>query len=225
MRNSLLRASLTLALVFTGLTAGPAVLTAQEGHEADAVAAGHEEAGEHEAQAGHVTHKKNEIAAFVGGTRRLKFEDDETGLTFGLEYARQFRPRVAASIGVEWAGGEIERDWVAMLKLGIQPFENWAQPFFLYVGTGIEVASIDEVLLEEDEHEGDEVVPSETPNGHADEHAAEGEHEETEVDALMRLGVGWPFHVGSFSIIPNINADIVGEDWALVGGVTLGYRF
>jgi hypothetical protein len=45
------------------------------------------------------------------------------------------------------------------------------------------------------------------------------------VDAVMRLGVGWVFHVGSFSIVPNINTDIVGEDWALVGGVTFGYRF
>jgi hypothetical protein len=45
------------------------------------------------------------------------------------------------------------------------------------------------------------------------------------VDAVMRLGLGWVFHAGNFSIIPNINSDIVGEDWALVGGVTIGYRF
>ena len=217
MRKPLLRGALTLALIFTGLTAGPAVLAAQEGHEEEAAAAGHQAEAEHQEHAEHVTHERNEIAVFVGGTRRLKFEEDETGLTFGLEYARQLYPRVLASISAEWAGGEIERDWVAMLKLGIQPFDNWARPFYFFVGTGIEVANIDEVLLEEDEHE----------NGHVaeDEHAVEGEHKETEVDALMRLGVGWAIHAGSFSIIPNINTDIVGEDWALVGGVTLGYRF
>ena len=224
MRNRLLRSSLTLVLVFTGLPAGPAVLTAQEGHEQEALTAGQEEAGEHQEHSEHVTHEKNEIAAFVGGTRRLKFEDDETGLTFGLEYVRQILPRAVASIGVEWADGAIERDWVAMLKLGVQPFDNWAHGAVMYIGTGIEVATIDEVLLEEDEHEGEDVVP-ETADEHANEHAAEGEHEETEVDALMRLGLGWAFHVGSFSIIPNINADIVGEDWAMVGGITVGYRF
>ena len=217
MRKPLLRGALTLALIFTGLTAGPAVLAAQEGHEEEAAAAGHQAEAEHQEHAEHVTHEKNEIAMFVGGTRRLKFEEDETGLTFGLEYARQLYPRVLASIGAEWSDGSIERDWIAMVKLGVQPFDNWARPFYFFVGTGIEVANIDGVLLAEDEHENGHVVE--------DEHAAEGENKETEVDALMRLGAGWAFHVGSFSIIPNINTDLVGEDWALVGGVTLGYRF
>ena len=194
MRESPLRGALTVVLVSTGLVLSPAIVAAQEGHEQEA-ATGHEEAG------GHETNEKNEIAAFIGGTRRLKFEEDETGLTFGLEYMHQFFPRAATSIAVEWANGSIERDWVVMLKLGVQPFDNWAHPFYLYVGTGIEVAEIDEGLLEEDEHD------------------------ENEVDALMRLGVGWAIHAGSFSIIPNINTDIVGEDWALVGGVTVGYRF
>ncbi len=48
-------------------------------------------------------------------------------LTFGLEYVRQLFPRAAGSIAVEWADGSIERDWIAMMKMGIQPFENWAQ--------------------------------------------------------------------------------------------------
>jgi len=220
MRKRLLRGALMLALASTGLTAGPAVLAAQEGHEQEAAAAGHQAEAEHQEHAEHVTHEKNEIAVFVGGTRRLKFEEDETGLTFGLEYARQLFPRTAGSIAVEWSSGSIERDWIAMVKLGVQPFENWAHGAILYIGTGIEVGRVDEVLLEEDED--DEVEPVDE---HGDEHAEEGEHLETEVDALMRLGVGWVFHVGSFSIIPNINSDIVGEDWALVGGVTVGYRF
>ena len=223
MRNRLLRTAPILAFTLAGLTADPAVATAQEGHEQEAVTAGHEEAGEHQEHAEHVTHEKNEIAAFVGGTRRLKFEDDETGLTFGLEYARQLFPRTVGSIAVEWSDGSIERDWIALVKMGVQPFENWAHGAIFYIGTGIEVGRIDEVLLEEDE-ESDE-VPPEPADEHGDEHAAEGEHIETEVDALMRLGLGWAFHVGNFSIVPNINADIVGEDWAIVGGFTFGYRF
>ena len=153
----------------------------------------------------------------------LKFEEDETGLTFGLEYARQLFPRAAGSIAVEWSDGSIERDWIAMIKMGVQPFENWAHGAIMYIGTGIEVGRVDEVLLEEDEES--EVVPLEPADEHGDEHAEEGEQFETEVDAVMRLGLGWVFHAGNFSIIPNINSDIVGEDWALVGGVTIGYRF
>ena len=74
----------------------------------------------------------------------------------------------------------------------------------------------------EQHQQGEDLEPAEE---HGDEHAEEGEHLETEVDAVMRLGLGWVFHAGSFSIVPNINADIVGEDWAIVGGLTFGYRF
>jgi len=219
MRTSLLRANGALALVCAGLTWSPPVLLAQEEHAEEAAAAEHQEHAEH-AELG-----KNEIALFVGGTRRLKFEEDETGGTMGLEYARLIAPRTLASIGAEWATGNIERDWIAMLKLGIQPFEGVIRPLYFYIGAGIEVARIDEVLLAEDEELGEVVVPHETGDEHTDEHATEGEHFETEVDALMRLGAGWPFHVGNFSIIPTINTDIVGEDWSLVGGIILGYRF
>ena len=222
MRELLLRGALTVVLLPTGLILSPAIVTAQEGHEEEAAAAGHQAQAEHQEHAEHVTHERNEIAVFVGGTRRLKFEEDETGLTFGLEYARELFPRAVGSIAVEWSDGSIERDWIAMIKMGVEPFENWARGAILYIGTGIEVGRVDEVLFEEDEES--EVVPLGSADEHGDEHAEEGDVE-TEVDAVMRLGVGWAFHVGSFSIVPNINTDIVGEDWALVGGVTFGYRF
>ncbi|MCL7981754.1 MAG: hypothetical protein M8862_04440 [marine benthic group bacterium] len=225
MLNAHVRRLRTSTIAIAILLFGSGSLIAQEGHEAEEPAAAHAE-GEHQEHEFHVAHEKNEIAVFLGGTRRLKFEDDETGATAGLEYARQIRPRVAASLGFEFAAGEIERDWVAMLKLGIQPFEGWALPLILYIGTGIEVASVDEVLLEADEHGG--VEEGEGHGGEAtvasEEHGESGERE-TEVDALMRLGTGWIIHAGSFSIIPNVNFDLVGEDWAAVFGVTLGYRF
>ena len=223
MRNRLLRTTLILLFSLTGLTISPGTVTAQEGHDEEGPAAVHQAEGEHEEHAEHATPWKNEIAMFVGATRRLKFEEDETGLTFGLEYGRQLFPRAAGSIAVEWSDGSIERDWIAMIKMGIQPFENWAHGAIMYIGTGIEVGRVDEVLLEEDEES--EVVPLEPADEHGDEHAEEGEQFETEVDAVMRLELGWVFHAGNFSIIPNINSDIVGEDWALVGGVTIGYRF
>jgi hypothetical protein len=223
MRNQLLRTAPILALSIVAIAVAPPVATAQEGHEAGGDEAVHQAEGGHQEHAEHGKAWKNEIAAFVGGTRRLKFEDDETGLTFGLEYVRQLFPRASGSIAVEWSDGSIERDWIAMIKMGVQPFENWAHGAIMYIGTGIEVGRVDEELLEEDEES--EVVPLEPADEHGDEHAEEGEQFETEVDAVMRLGLGWVFHAGNFSIIPNINSDIVGEDWALVGGVTIGYRF
>ncbi len=227
MLNARLRL-LSAATTATGLLLfAPGFAVAQEGHEAAPAADEHgAEAGDQE-HGFHVAHEKNEVAVFFGGTRRLKFEEDETGGTLGIEYMRQIRPRVGASIGAEFAAGSIERDWVAMFKLGVQPFEGWSEPLIFYVGAGVEIAQIDEALAEADELGGHGEVEVEDGHGEVeveDEHGG-SEERETEVDALMRLGTGWVIHAGSFSIIPNLNFDLVGEDWAMVFGVTLGYRF
>ena len=208
LRPIFLRHVTTFALLFPGLVASPGVLTAQDGHDGSATEAGGSSASyqEHVADA---VHEKNEIAVMFGATRRLKFEDDETGATFGLEYMRRIHDRAAAFFSVEWADGDVERDWIAVLNVGVQPLNGWAEPLTFYVGAGLEVAEIDET---EPEHHEESAGKSETET-------------ETEVDALMRLGVGWPIHAGRFSIIPNVNFDIVGEDWSVVAGVALGYRF
>lgn len=222
MRKPLLRCTASLALLFAAIVANPAIVAAQEGHEE---AAGHEAeaaaAGDHDA---HAEHAKNEIAMFVGASNRLKFEDDEVGFTVGFEYARALDDRTTLAVGLELAGGDIERDWITFLVLTHQPFEGWARPLLLYIGPGLEVARVDEQLLEEDLEGGEEVEHFTTAEELADEHSAE-DTRETEVDMLVRMGLGWPFHAGQFSIIPNVNFDLVGEDWTLVAGVTLGYRF
>jgi len=225
MRRTLARTSSAGALAVALLAGGPSPLAGQEGHEA---APAHEAAGEHQEHGEHATHGKNEIAVFMGATQRLKFEEDETGFTVGVEYVRQIAERTYASLVFEWADGSIERVWVALLNVGIQPLNGWARPLTFYLGAGVEVASLDEELLELDEHGeagGDEEHGGEA--GHAEplaEGHASGERE-TEADALLRVGAGWPIHAGSFSIVPNVNFDLVGEDWAIVGGVTLGLRF
>ena len=222
MRKPLLRRTASLALLFAAIVANPAIVAAQEGHEE---AAGHEAeaaaAGEHDA---HAEHAKNEIAMFVGASNRLKFEDDEVGFTVGFDYARALDDRTALALGIEFAGGDIQRDWITFLVLTHQPFEGWLRPLVLYIGPGLEVAGVDEQQLEEDLEGGEEVEHFVTAEELADEHSGE-DTRETEVAMLVRMGVGWPFHAGQFSIIPNVNFDLVGEDWTLVAGVTLGYRF
>jgi hypothetical protein len=225
MRNPLLRCTASLALLFAALAANPAIAAAQEGHE-EAAAHGAEAAaaGEHEEHAEHAVHEKNEIAMFVGASNRLKFEDDEVGFTFGFEYGRAIYDRTGLALGFEFAGGDIERDWITFLVLSYQPFDGWARPLLIYLGPGLEVARVDEQLLEEDLEGGEEVEHFTTAEDLAGEHSAE-DGRETEVDMLVRMGLGWPFHAGQFSIIPNVNFDLVGENWTLVAGVTLGYRF
>ena len=224
MRNSLLRCTASLALLFAAFVVNPTIVAAQEGHE-EAAAAGHEAeaaaAGEHDA---HAAHGNNEIAIFVGASNRLKFEDDEVGLTIGVEYGRAIYDRTVLSGGFEFAGGNIERDWITFLLLSYQPFDGWARPLLIYLGPGLEVARVDEQLLEEDLEGGEEVEHFTTDEELADEHTAD-DARETEVDMLIRMGLAWPFHAGQFSIIPNFNFDLVGDDWTLVAGVTLGYRF
>jgi hypothetical protein len=225
MRNPLLRCTASLALLFAALAANPAIAAAQEGHE-EAAAHGAEAAaaGEHEEHAEHAVHEKNEIAMFVGASNRLKFEDNEVGFTIGFDYARSIYDRTQLALGFEFAGGNIERDWITFLVVAHQPFEGWARPLLLYLGPGLEVARVDEQLLEEDLESGEEVEHFATAEELADEHSTE-DSTETKVDMLVRMGLGWPFHAGQFSIIPNVNFDLVGEDWTLVAGVTLGYRF
>ncbi len=222
MRKPLLRCTPSLALLFAALIANPSIVGAQEGHEE---AAGHEAeaaaAGEHQE---HAEHEMNEVAMFVGASNRLKFEDDEVGLTIGFEYARSIYDRTQLALGFEFAGGDIERDWITFLVVAHQPFEGWARPLLVYLGPGLEVARVDEQLHEEDLEGGEEVEHFATDEEIAGEHSAD-EARETEVDMLIRMGLGWPFHAGQFSIIPNVNFDLVGEDWTLVAGVTLGYRF
>ncbi len=207
-----------LAIVGLGL---PRVAVGQEAH---APAAEH---AEQEHDAGSATehgHEENEIAVFVGATERLKFEDDETGLTFGLEYQRGIGERAALAFTFEWAGGDIERDWIGLVGVYYEPFDGWAERIVFTLGAGIEVAKIDEIALEIDEHGGSGSAESHGGDLLAEGEAGNGERE-TEVEPLARLGVGYAVHIGSFSLIPQLNFDIVSDDVTLVGGVALGFRF
>ncbi len=207
-----------LALAAAGL---PRSVLGQEEH---APADEEHAAGAHEQEEEHVSghgHEKNEIALFVGGTRRLKFEDDETGLTLGIEYQRVIGDRAALIVLFEGSGGNIERDWIGLVEIGYRPFNGWAEMIFFGLGTGLEVARIDEAALEADSH-GGSGAHTEQPAASAEEAQ---EDRETELEPVVRLGFGYTVHVGSFSLIPQVNFDVVADDVALVAGIGIGYRF
>jgi len=207
-----------LALAAAGL---PRSVLGQEEH---APADEEHATGEHGQGEGHASghgHEKNEIALFVGGTRRLKFEDDETGLTLGIEYMRVIGDRAALIVLFEGSGGNIERDWIGLVEVGYEPFDGWARPVFFVLGTGLEVARVDEAALEADAH-GESGAHAEPPPASAED--THGERE-TELEPVVRLGAGYVIHVGSFSLLPQVNFDVVADDVALVAGVGIGFRF
>lgn len=200
------RYSVAFALMLAGLGWGPRWASAQEGHGSGG------DAGEHAAG---TVHGKNEIAAFVGATQRLGYADDEAGLTLGVDYVRRLTDRTAAWVGFEWADGDVERDWLAVVNVGVQPLNGWARPLTFSVGAGIEVAEESEAFSDGESGDG--------THGAMEESGGSGE--ETEVDALMRLGLAWPLPVGRLQVIPRVSFDTVGEDWSIVGGISIGYAF
>lgn len=204
--------------------AGAGLPRSARGQEAHAPADEEHATGEHGQGEGHASghgHEKNEIALFVGGTRRLKFEDDETGLTLGIEYARVIGDRAALVVLFEGSAGDIERDWIGLVEVGYRPFQGWAEKVFFAIGTGLEVARIDEAALEADAHH-DSGAHAELPGASSED---AGEDRETELEPVVRLGFGYTVHVGSFSLIPQVNFDVVADDVALVAGIGIGYRF
>ncbi len=221
MRSKSVRCGVALAALVLAAAGLPRSVL---GQEPGAPAAEEHASGAHGQEEEHASghgHQSNEIALFVGGTRRLKFEEDETGLTLGLEYQRRIGDRAALILLFEGAGGDIERDWIGLVEVGYRPFDGWAKMIFLALGTGLEVARIDEAALEADAH-GD-------TGAHAELGAEpeEGAHEEreSEVEPVVRLGAGYTIHVGSFSLIPQVSFDVVADDVAVVAGVALGFRF
>lgn len=119
-------------------------------------------------------------------------DNNETSLTIGLEVARQFTPRWALAANVELLSGTFERDIV----LGVGAVFYAVPRFGLVVVPGIEFAK-------RDVEEGGEV------------------HQEDETEFLLRLGAGYGFPLGQASLGPAVFADVAGNRWTFVYGLSL----
>lgn len=153
-------------------------------------------AQEHGAAEGEGEHEyhKNHGAAFLGASTHL--EDDDTGLTLGVEYVRRFG-LWGVGVYVEMTSSRLERDAI------------FGVPVFLYPWRGLSffVAPAAQVVSVDVETDGETEV-------------------ERELELLLRFGTAYWFGLNeSVAIAPTFMADHVSGHWTLVYGVSLGIGF
>jgi hypothetical protein len=212
MRETLVRLFVLFAAVSGSALLVPRSGLGQEEHDGAhaAAEAGHD--GEH-------AFHRNELAVFVGASVLTKYEDDPTSFTVGGEYFRRLSERTSIGITVEYADGDLERDWVVLVPVGYRPFDGWAEGFQFVIGPGLEFASLSEEAVEE-------LEGGEGGAGHEAEAEASGADErEEETDFVIRLGVDYVLELGRISLTPQVNADVVGDHVTWVAGVALGLGF
>ena len=141
----------------------------------------------------------NEIAVFVGNTRKLGGD----AFTVGMEYIRELTPRFGTGIFFDWATNHAERSFIAGIPLYIQ---SGLGHLSITVGAGVEKETEVEVEheTEEDEAHGGGYL------------------------FLARFGAQYPFHFGSqgrFVVAPQTNLDLTKNENAWVLGAIVGVAF
>lgn len=137
---------------------------------------------------------RNHGAAFLGASTHL--EDDDTGLTLGVEYVRRFG-LWGAGVYVEMASSRLERDAILGVPVFLYPWRGLS----LFVAPAAQVVSVDV------ETDGETEV-------------------EREIELLLRFGTGYWFELNeTVAIAPTFMADHVSGHWTLVYGVSLGVGF
>ena len=153
-------------------------------------------AQEHGAAEGEGEHgyHRNHGGAFLGASTHL--EDDDTGLTLGVEYVRRFG-LWAVGVLVEMSSSSLERDAIFGVPVFLYPWRGLS----LFVAPAVQVVSVDV------ETDGETEV-------------------ERELELLLRFGTGYWFSLsGPVGIAPTFMADHVSGHWTLVYGVSFGIGF
>jgi hypothetical protein len=131
---------------------------------------------------------RNHFGGFLGASTH--FDNDETGFTLGLEYARQFTPRWAVVGYTELVSGDLERDIILAIGAIFYPTRRLG----LVVAPGVELA-----------------------DKNVERHGEVEREDETEL--LFRFGAAYGFPVGQASLGPAVFADWAGNRWTLVYGI------
>jgi hypothetical protein len=148
-----------------------------------------ESATEEHEQAGHEFHR-NHFGGFLGASTHM--DSEETGITLGLDYARQFTPHWAAIGYTELVSGDNERDIIMAVGVIYYPTPRLA----LVVAPGVELAT------KGVEHHG--VVEME---------------DETEI--LWRFSATYGFPVGESALGPAVFGDWAGNRWTIGYGLAM----
>ncbi len=141
-------------------------------------------------------HLANHLALFVGATTPFE-ETDETSFTVGADYVRRLSELWGIGPLVDFTFGDFKR--TALAGAGL---------FFYPVG-GLRLLGAPAVELVE-----------------KDQPTSEGVTTKHDGHFTLRLGAAYEFHVGSYSIAPTLNIDLIGEtEENAVYGIAVGLRF
>jgi len=142
----------------------------------------------------HETHK-NHTGSFVGASTHL--DNNETGATLGIEYARMIAQKWAVAGYLEMVSSSAERDFILIAAAVFYPWRGLG----LVAGPGIERAEKDE------EHNGEVTT-------------------EKEYDLILRFGAGWGWSLTpAASIGPVVFADATSKRWTIVYGIGMTVGF
>lgn len=173
-----------------------------EAEHGAAVAHGEDGVHDEEFEAHHLRDFKNEVAVFLGATDE---KGHDTEGTWGLDYKRRIAERWAVGIFFDYAGGEL-RNAVLAPFVGYWPGLGNLQ---LLAGAGVEYHN--------GRSQGDHEKSDEGGHGGGDEDATY---------FLIRLGVGYDFHLGeNFGVVPIVSLDFVNDEEVWVYGVAVTYGF
>lgn len=155
-------------------------------------------------------HPSHEIGLFLGATSYTGV-GSWTAITIGLEYEHifHFTPAVFVGTYAEMITGD-HSEYLFGLPVGIE-----YSGFKLYMAPSIVI-----------EKEHSETQPAnqkiKLPNKIQ---SGEENFKESTLKFFLRLGTGYKFHFGHFSLTPNIAADIISSKTFVVYGLTFGYGF
>lgn len=185
-----------LVLIFLIISFSP-VTSQEDEYEEDQI----EVAEEH--------HPSNEIGLFLGATSYTGV-GSWTSFTVGLEYEHifHFTPAIFLGAYAEMITGD-HQEYLFGAPVGIE-----YSGFKLFMAPSIII-----------EQEHSEANPEEHKIEFPKIQSGEENLKESTLKFFLRLGTGYKFHFGHFSLTPNIAADIISSKTYVVYGITFGYGF
>lgn len=123
------------------------------------------------------------------------FQESENHFSLGLDYV--YRPDVEKPWAFSIFGEAIFAEHTEFL-VGIPFYYKVLGDWWFRAGPGIELAQ---------------------------EESEETHESETHIKFLFRVGTGYPFHIGDFTITPSLDYDFIRNHDAIVWGINFGYGF
>jgi len=146
---------------------------------------------------------RNHLGVSLAATTQLE-EGGGTHFTLGADYEYRLSQLIGIGVIGELIFAE-ETEYLFALPL----FLHVTESLWFRIAPGFEVAH-------HSKEEGDV---------HAEEDHGNGDHTSQETEFFMRIGVGYGFIAGGFTITPTVDLDIFRKHTSLVWGISIGKGF